>query len=320
PHPYLPGGVPPSSAVVTGAVALLLLLVPGVIRLWRRDRAVAVGGLWFAIALAPTLGFVQVGEQALADRYTYLPHVGLLLAAGRLGALGLARYPRLRPGAVASAAVMVFLLGGATHRQAQVWQGTTLLFESSLAATLRNPILLHHLGLDRARAGRLEEAFALQRQALELRPYYVEAHLELGLLLAELGQLDKAARQLELPLDIRPGWRAAEEAMARVLLAQGRPSEAVPHARRALEAAPGDRELTELLAHAEAGQAWVLLVAGAREEACAAWAAALAADRGIAASGALPATTTLELFTACGELAPTPPPSLVDEHRQGREQ
>jgi len=307
PHPFLPGGTPPSMVAVVGASALLLALGAGAARLWRRDRAIAVGGLWFLVSLGPTLGIVQVGEQAMADRYTYLPHVGLFLAVGRLAALALARTPRRWPFAGALAAAVVVVFGVATHRQAQNWQSTARLFESSLAATPENPILLHHLGLDRARAGRLAEAFALQRRAIELRPVYVEAHLALGVVLARQGLLEKAERQLELPLDIRPGWGAAEEAMARVLLAQGKAARAVPHARRALASDPEGPELRALVAFAEAGRARELAAAGNAGEACAAVAAAVAADpltagREIARDGDL-----ADLRALCPEPVASPP-------------
>jgi len=118
------------------AAALVLLAVTAVaLRVRRRCPAVATGWLWYLCVLAPVSGFVRIGYMARADRYTYLPQIGLLILACWGGAGVLAATPRLRPALAGGALAVVTLLAGATYRQVQYWHDGIALMERAAAVT-----------------------------------------------------------------------------------------------------------------------------------------------------------------------------------------
>ena len=222
PHPWLPGGTLPSAAVLAVALAAVAVSTLLAVRS-RRGDAVATGWLWFLVAVSPTLGLVQAGPQAMADRYTYLPHVGLLLAlvwgvadlVDRVRAVA----PRVG-GALATvlAVACVTLAAARTVAQLPAWSSSGALFRRSLEATPRNPVLLFHLGRVRLLAGDTDEAEALLRASLALRPRFAEPHRLLGLLAESRGQLVDAARELDLAVGMVPDYVEARLDLVRVLI------------------------------------------------------------------------------------------------------
>ncbi|MCX6954304.1 MAG: tetratricopeptide repeat protein [Verrucomicrobia bacterium] len=211
PHPgYWPGGT------VAAAVAVVVALTAGAVWQVRRRPWLAVGWLWFLGTLVPVSGAaVQVGLQAMADRYTYLPMLGVQLAVlwtlrEKVTTAG-ARLACAWGAAAALAACAV-----ATTRQLGVWRDSGTLFDQALAATKDNYAAHDNRGLFRFKAGRTEEAMADYRAALTINPGYMNANNNLGHALAE----------------------------------QGRPAEAVPLYRAALKAQPGNLEVRNNLANA----------------------------------------------------------------------
>ena len=252
PHPWLPGGEPPSSdAIAIRALAVIvacglawrLLTVRRARAFDDAVRPVAFGWLLFVVALLPTLGLVQVGEQALADRYSYLPHVGLLWALVSLVAALLDRLrvasPALARGAGSLLALAsIALAAGRTHAQLPAWSSTETLFRRSLAAEPRNPVLQYHLGRQRMIAGDPDEAESLLHAALASRPRFAEPHRLLGLIEEGRGRRVEAARELDLAVGMVPDYLAARLDLVRVLIDLEAWSRAEDELRRALDAAP----------------------------------------------------------------------------------
>lgn len=196
------------------------------------------GWLWFLGTLVPVIGLVQVGEQARADRYTYLPSIGLALAAAwALGEVA-ARRPALRGALVAASLLVLGALGAATHRQVHVWHDSRTLFEHALAATGDHVVALVQLGNERRDAGALDEALPLYERALRLRPTDFLAHLNYGAALGRAGRDAEAAGHFGRALELRPGEPRASANLAAALLALGRAAEAEAPLRAALRADP----------------------------------------------------------------------------------
>lgn len=304
PHPWLPGGEPPSTSAIAASAAAVIVVSGLALALLavRRPRAlddeairpVAFGWLLFVVALLPTLGLVQVGEQALADRYSYLPHVGLLWALVSVVAALLDRLrvaaPALARGAGSLLALAsIALAAGRTHAQLPAWSSTETLFRRSLAAEPRNPVLQYHLGRQRMIAGDLGEAESLLRGALALRPRFAEPHRLLGLIEEGRGRRVEAARELDLAVGMVPDYLAARLDLVRVLIDLQALSRAEEELRRALGAAPDSPQ-----AHYELGRLRALQ--GRAAEAEVAWreAARLAPewDEPRRALSALPASSS----------------------------
>ena len=164
---------------VVGAAALLLLMSALVIR-WRDHRYLPVGWFWFLGTLVPMIGIVTVGEQAMADRYGYLPFIGLFAAvvwgigeaASKRGIRGV--------GLAGSAVAVLFVLGSLTYRQLGYWHDNETLWRYTLSVTARNYTAHNNLALALARQGRPDEAIVQFRAAKALHKYPPDQILALG--------------------------------------------------------------------------------------------------------------------------------------------
>jgi len=197
-YPY-PAAIPPWR--VAGAAFVLLAATWLALRQARRAPYLLVGWLWYLGSLVPVIGLVQVGMQARADRYTYVPLIGIFIAIA-WGAPDLARRAAatyradetraLRVlGALGAAAVLACAL--VSRVQVGYWRDSTALFQHAIAVTDGNFLAHNNLGLTWQRAGRLDAAEGELREALRLAPDYVDAHFNLGITLAQQGRLDAAA-------------------------------------------------------------------------------------------------------------------------------
>lgn len=194
-----------------------------------------VGWLWFLGTLVPVLGLVQVGEQARADRYTYIPLIGLSIAVAFSAAQVVERRPRLRPLMLSLAAVALIALGLAARMQVGHWRDSQTLYTHALAVTGDNAFA--HRGLGRAlrRAGRLEEAEQQLAAALQLEPEHPVSRRELAEIRAERGDVAGAIAHYQALLRVDP-----DDLRARINLGQ-----LLVRAQRMDEA---QRELTDALA------------------------------------------------------------------------
>ncbi|MGH0030216.1 MAG: hypothetical protein ACQGVC_10525 [Myxococcota bacterium] len=246
PHPALPGGAGFDTAGVLGSLLALVLLVWGAWRL--RARAWVPAGLaWFAVALLPVIGLVQVGEQAMADRYTYVALLGpfwiLAFGARDVHAALRARTPG---GAAAFAAGLAAALVGlafASAERAQAFRDTITLYERSLAATPNSPTLHFNLGNRLLATGRDADALPRYEAALRLRPGWDPAMQSLAWLLATSGDaaLRDPSRALALATDVvaaaSPADPNALDTLAAAQAASGDLTAAAVTAGRAADAA-----------------------------------------------------------------------------------
>ncbi len=222
PHPgFLPsGGARLAAGAVGGAAALVTGTVVAAVAA-RRKPYLAVGWLWYVGTLVPVIGIVQVGMQAWADRYAYLPLVGIYIATVWAAADLVAARPRLRSWFVSGAISVIAALGATAWVQAGAWRDAESLYTHSLRVTQDNALLHNNLGvvyLDRAE---LERAGAEFRRAIEIRPSFAAAHVNLGIVLKRRNELGPAKEHLETALRLVPEYHDAKSSLADLLDTEG---------------------------------------------------------------------------------------------------
>ncbi|HYP08919.1 MAG TPA: tetratricopeptide repeat protein [Bryobacteraceae bacterium] len=250
---------------------------------WRARPWILTGWLWFVVGVAPTLGLVQAGVQARADRFTYIPHVGLLMAVVWLAAEFL---PRRFHQAAAVAAILA--LAVLANRQVSAWRNSETVFAQALANTSDNwlaeykyglallerndtasaekymrraaaldpsdPHSRFQLGRLAAAAGRHEQASQYFAETIRLKPNYGDAHYSLGSMLATLNQVDEAVRAFDRAraAGLLPEWEYQAHIGSGVLLARsGRLADAERHFRAAVALQPQSEEARRNLALAQ---------------------------------------------------------------------
>lgn len=230
PYPAPGPGVAAALAIagVLGAMALASVTFLAAMQAGRRPYLL-VGWLWYLIMLLPVIGLVQVGHQSMADRYTYLPLIGITIAVVWSAAEVAARRPSLRRPLVAAGTVIVVLLSAATWLQARHWRDSRALFEHALAVTHDNYFVHNNLGNLLAREGDLEGAAAQFEQALSIRPDFTEAMNNLGSVAARAGDHDRARSLYEQAIALRPDYAKAHYNLALSLEALGRLDQAEHH-------------------------------------------------------------------------------------------
>jgi len=247
---------------VAGAMMVLAVISWLIWRARRQRPYLLMGWLWYLGMLVPAVGLVQVGPQAMADRFTYLPLIGVFI--GVVFGLGdLAKKLRLEPMVMISIAGIV--LAGclfATARQLHFWRDNETLFERTLAVTKDNPVAHYTLGNGLLQRGQVEEAMAQFQKALEIKPDYTEAHNNLGCAFLRKGQVNKAMAHFQKALELQPNNVEVQNNLAWVLATAPNASlrngvKAVGLAQRANQLSGGQNPAfigTLAAAYAEAGR------------------------------------------------------------------
>ncbi|MBI4699755.1 MAG: tetratricopeptide repeat protein [Deltaproteobacteria bacterium] len=223
-HPELAGGRPLGAREIAAAIVLLGLVTAGVVA--SRRRYALVGWLWFLGALVPVIGLVQVGGQSMADRYLYLPNMGLYVvvawAAADLVRLGQARGRPARAVALSVGAIVLGLLAARSARQIRTWRNSVALFENALRINADNVVARFALGMVIEDQGNLDGAIAHYERVLAVKPDDADVHNQLGIALARRGRLDEAIRSLQRAVRLEPSQvkMRANLALALALAAQ----------------------------------------------------------------------------------------------------
>ncbi len=218
---------------VLGAVLLLVAITAAVVRFAGRRAELAVGWFWFVGMLVPVIGLVQVGMQARADRYTYLPSIGLFIALVWLVA---GVRPRSVPAALAAAA-LAGCIAGARH-QLQFWQNSVTLFEHNLEVAPDSFLALNNLGNALHSLGKLEDARECYVKGLRVNPNSPDAHYNLGNVLVGLGKPGEAAEQYREALRCDPGLTDARNNLGVACSLLGQTNEAIAQFEEVLRQAP----------------------------------------------------------------------------------
>jgi tetratricopeptide (TPR) repeat protein len=195
-------------------VLVLVAITAWAVRVRREAPWVAVGWCWYLGMLVPVIGVVQVGSQALADRYMYVPLVGILIAvvweAERLGR----RLSRAAASLPLVAAAVVAVLSIVTARQVAIWRDSETLFRHTAAVTEENVIAHHLLSVELARQGRYVEALHHAREAVRFSPIDFHAQKNLGFVLFQLGLVDDGIAALRRAIELKPDFGEAHENLA----------------------------------------------------------------------------------------------------------
>ncbi|MHC4640012.1 MAG: tetratricopeptide repeat protein [Planctomycetota bacterium] len=236
PHPF---DKLPLWQVIISALLLLAITI-AVILLIRRRKFLAVGWLWFIGTLVPVIGMVQVGAQARADRYTYLPFIGLfiMIAWGLSDVLVKWRKRKIALGAVAL--VVLLALSVCTRLQLRHWRNNKALFEHALNVTGDNFVMSNNYANILKNKEQLEEAIEHFDKALQLRPNSPEVHNNLGNALGQLEKIDEAVKHYKMALKLRPNFAEAHYNLAVLLARLGKTDEAIASYREALRYRPKD--------------------------------------------------------------------------------
>lgn len=252
--PYLnASNVLPISKVVASAVILAAFTFLAIMA--RKSRPyLLVGWLWYLGTLVPVIGLVQVGPQALADRYTYLPLIGLFLIiawgapdilrsvgvweCGGLGDRARSRRDRLVLPTLAVAVTIALMVSA--FFQAGRWRDTFTLFEYVLSVNGGNRVAHNALGMAYEETGRLDEAVTHYSDAVSLDARFFEAYFNLGNVLARQGKLDEAVAAYSQVLATNPNHGYAYNNLGAALLRLGRTDAAVDAFRKATELTPDD--------------------------------------------------------------------------------
>jgi protein O-mannosyl-transferase len=206
------------AALVLLAISTLAILAA------RRRPYLTVGWFWYLGTLVPVIGLVQVGRQALADRYTYIPAVGLFIVVGFAAAevFDGARAQKWLAPAAATAVIAACLW--LTNRQLHYWASSNALWEHTLSVTGDNALAQFNLGAALEDEGRLDEAASHYSEALRIEPAYPDAHVNLATTLLKRGQaerFDEVPRHLTEALRLRPNFAEARNAYGIYRLKQG---------------------------------------------------------------------------------------------------
>jgi len=276
PYPHPHGTT--SFAVLAACLALLVGITTAVLFFARSRRYAPVGWFWYVGALVPMIGIVQVGAQARADRYMYVPLIGIsMLAAWGVpdlaAKLGIEERTRQRA-LTALGFLVVGVLAIAAHRQASIWRNGITLFTNAVRVTERNETAENNLGsayyaqdqMEEAlvhyeasvayypryalalnnlagvleKLGRTGEAIARWEEAVRYRPDFDDGRSNLAGALFKVGRVDEAIAQCEAALRNNPKHGASHYNLGRIRLAQGRPEEARQQLEAAVAAMPDD--------------------------------------------------------------------------------
>jgi tetratricopeptide (TPR) repeat protein len=227
----------PAWAVLAAAACLVAVSVLA-IRAAHRHPYLPMGWLWYLGTLLPVIGLVQVGGQPRADRYTYIPLVGLfIVVAWGIPAL-LACWPRRRVALGTAAALVILGCAIVARAQVQHWSSSVALWEHAREVTTGNYRAEGNLAHAFAKQRRLDDAVTHYEEALRLKPDHAEAHNNLGFILAEQGRVDDAIAHYTEALRGQPDYAEAHNNLGVALTAQGRNDEAIRHLRAAVRLGP----------------------------------------------------------------------------------
>ena len=233
----------------TAATAGLLLAVSVlVIRLAPKHKYLLVGWLWYLGTLFPVIGLVQVGNQASADRYTYIPLIGLFIVISWALPNLSAKWKHKKITLGASMLVALSVLFVCSRRQVSLWRNSITLFEHGLRVTKDNYMAHFCIAEPLYQQGRPGEAVAHLTEALRIKPDFPDAHSNLGYFLMHQGKLDEAIAHFTEALRTRPDFANAHHNFGYALTRQGRLEEAAAHFTEALNIKPDFPEVHNDLA------------------------------------------------------------------------
>jgi Flp pilus assembly protein TadD len=238
-YPY-PDHWPMSEVLCGGALLISISWLCIVHR--ARHPYLLTGWFWFLGTLVPVIGLVQVGAQAMADRYTYLPYVGLFIMIV-WGAYEVAmrwRYRQYVLGAAGCATILA--CAGITRHQLGYWQNNVTLYRHAVAVTDDNYYMHYFLGVALFNEGKLDDAIGEYQEAIRIKPDYAAEHYDLGNAMALSGQITNAIAQYQEAIRLKPDYDQAFHGLGTVLGRMGQTDEAIIACREAVRLKPDNAQ------------------------------------------------------------------------------
>lgn len=232
------------------AVAVLIAVTAAVLALRKRPYFIT-GWFWYLAMLVPVIGLVRVGWQGRADRYTYLPQIGLYILITWAVADLSASWRRQREILGAGAAIIIAVLSWRAWIQTSFWSNSETLWTHTLAVTSDNDVAQNNLGIILLAKGKLDEAISRFQASVKLRPGNAPAHDNLANAFLQKGQVADAMVHYRKLLDIQPENVEARNILGTVLVKQGRVREALERWQETLAIQPDN-------GNAKSNLAWVL--------------------------------------------------------------
>jgi protein O-mannosyl-transferase len=207
-----------------------------------RHPYLLTGWLWYCGTLVPVIGLVQVGGQAMADRYTYIPSLGIFILVA-WGAYELANRWKYHAMALGVGGCMAIILcAGLTWRQLGYWQNNETLYRHALAISDNNYLAHHNLGIALFKEGQISEAISQYRDAIRLEPANSQPHYDLGSALAATGQTDEAILEFQKSIQLNPNYAPAHANLGTALASQGQTADAIGEFREAVRLEPDNAQ------------------------------------------------------------------------------
>ncbi len=247
-NPYLnpPNGLPFWKAAL--AFVLLAAISISVLACRKRRPYLLVGWLWYLGMLVPTIGFMQISYYVHADRYTYLPGIGLVLAGTWAVGDWSAGWKHRRAVLGGLMAAVIGALMVCAWKQTGYWKNGETWWTHALSCTTGNYMAHNNLGILLLETRRVDEAATHFQSALQIKPDYVEAHYNLGVTLDQKGRVDEAITHFQKALEIEPDNSKAHLNLGNALQQKGRADEAIAHYQKALQIKPADPAIQNNLA------------------------------------------------------------------------
>jgi protein O-mannosyl-transferase len=220
------------------AAALLLIAIScWTLRRLTQQPWLGVGWFWYLGTLVPVIGFVQVGNQAMADRYTYIPLIGIFIGIvwGTAAACRGLAWSKVAAGA---GVALVLACAWATRVQVKYWRTNFILFQHALAVTANNAVAHYHVGSGYKDQGKYGLALAQFQAAVRADPSYADGYYGLGLTLERLGRLPQAIEQYQVTLRLRPWLADLHNHLGALLSALGKRDEAIREFQQTLQLNP----------------------------------------------------------------------------------
>ena len=218
---------------------LLLLAITLLLFTWRKTYPfLLVGWFWFLGMLVPMIGLVQVGLQARADRYTYLPQIGLFIAATWAAAELFGKWRHGRAVAVVTAMLLVTALGARTYDETSHWRNSETLWNHAIENTSENSVAQNSLGTVLLEKGEFEQAARHYEEALKVEPDSAVIHGDLGKALERAGRIDEAMFEFRRALQLNPRSADVFYDLGNVSMDKGQTEQAISYYDRAIQIKP----------------------------------------------------------------------------------
>jgi tetratricopeptide (TPR) repeat protein len=218
-------------------VALLFLWIVSIIFFFWRKRYpfLLVGWLWFLGMLVPMIGLVQVGSQPRADRYTYLPEIGLCILVTWGGLELFKKWHQSRTISAAAVALILVALGTRSYFQSSYWRNSETLWQHAVDVTSNNHIAENSLGNALLEKDRLNEAIEHYKRAIAIKPDVAPVQSNLGNALLRKNQIDEAIPHIQKAIQVNPQYAEAYNDMGSALIKRGQAAQAISYYQKAVE-------------------------------------------------------------------------------------